>query len=640
MSANMNELDVLVDGLSSCREEDRDAFNQMLQAIAACMTALTIIFAVSNGLFGSGGEISDFVAFLCEIITVAVLVAGSSYMISLGMQCSLRYHHMRWLESEISRLVGDEGRIGWIELRAAQGSLNPRHLRSPLSVLHYVGYALSALGILVMAICFVLMFWEHNPSLTGVLLFMVVLPYCVFVMACCVWSTMDSEEAYKTAKEVAIAKRGASGLFGDKPNVKWLIGYLLYPRPQDAMKGLFLVAGAFLGMAASGCFRDFLDGPLSYVGRIMLVWVVLDLLCYQARYQWNDILGAEEDENNPMADERQRLKRMFGSYKLSKTASAAMLLYKLVLAVVLSITAGGEMAAPLLVGMAATIVLAIAYELARARGTSPRAIYLLVSLGYPLRVVAGFLCFVPLTWGIVPSLPCEYLVAGALVLVGTALFGNSFVGITWALEGASHARGCWTKGADPDATAIMGTYHKRHIARRALSLDVPTKASGGSLLFEEHPLIFRRPVFVSWNMSMLTSQALLALALWGISSGFLGGTCAVVRMAFCVGGVVMTLATLAVPGRAIASIVVGVLWCVFCFVVAGGGGLAEVPCSAFCFLVVLVSVFYGAIYAVFRTLSYEDMVKAPANMLKALKAAALAFLRVLLEGFRVSERGQ
>lgn len=128
MSDNTSKLDVLIDELSSCREEDRDAFNQMLQAIASCMTALTIIFAVSNGLFGSGGEISDFVAFLCEIITVAVLVAGSSYMISLGMQCSLRYHHMRWLESEISRLVGDRRRIGWIELRAAQGSLNLRHL--------------------------------------------------------------------------------------------------------------------------------------------------------------------------------------------------------------------------------------------------------------------------------------------------------------------------------------------------------------------------------------------------------------------------------------------------------------------------------------------------------------------------------
>lgn len=30
MSTNMSKLDVLIDELSLCREEDRDAFNQML----------------------------------------------------------------------------------------------------------------------------------------------------------------------------------------------------------------------------------------------------------------------------------------------------------------------------------------------------------------------------------------------------------------------------------------------------------------------------------------------------------------------------------------------------------------------------------------------------------------------------------
>lgn len=41
-----NLLTVLLDELDQCREEDRDARNQMLQAIAAGMAALAVIFVV------------------------------------------------------------------------------------------------------------------------------------------------------------------------------------------------------------------------------------------------------------------------------------------------------------------------------------------------------------------------------------------------------------------------------------------------------------------------------------------------------------------------------------------------------------------------------------------------------------------
>lgn len=166
-------LQVLIDELSACRTEDSDSLNQMLQAVAVCMTALAAIFAVASGLFAASGfQIDQFTLVACEIITTCILIAGFSYLISLGLLSVLRYHHMRALEVEIRELAGSKGEVGWIELKAACGSLNPKHLYDGAAILHYASLMLTVFGIAIA--------WSSSCSFSGAR----TLPSRAF---CCSW---------------------------------------------------------------------------------------------------------------------------------------------------------------------------------------------------------------------------------------------------------------------------------------------------------------------------------------------------------------------------------------------------------------------------------------------------------------------
>lgn len=79
-----------------------------------------------------------------------------------------------------------------------------------------------------------------------------------------------------------------------------LWSYLLIPRPDDLIKGLFFVGFYVVGLLV---FQ-----PASTDGWAVL-WVVvaLEYLIYQARYQWNDIRGVDDDAASPEAAGRGRL---------------------------------------------------------------------------------------------------------------------------------------------------------------------------------------------------------------------------------------------------------------------------------------------------------------------------------------------
>ena len=72
-----------------------------------------------------------------------------------------------------------------------------------------------------------------------------------------------------------------------------MVGYLALPRPRDLTKGLIAPVGFGIGaIGAGGVDRDKLV-------RAAVVWVLMELMVYQARYQWNDILGFVADQSHP-----------------------------------------------------------------------------------------------------------------------------------------------------------------------------------------------------------------------------------------------------------------------------------------------------------------------------------------------------
>src|ERR1700712_1336734 len=80
-----------------------------------------------------------------------------------------------------------------------------------------------------------------------------------------------------------------------------LLSYLLVPRPKDLVKAVVVPLTFALGAAANG------GVGATRLWRGALVWLVLELLVYQARYQWKDVRGFAADQVPPDRLARGRL---------------------------------------------------------------------------------------------------------------------------------------------------------------------------------------------------------------------------------------------------------------------------------------------------------------------------------------------
>ncbi len=215
-----------------------------------------------------------------------------------------------------------------------------------------------------------------------------------------------------------------------------LLGYLLLPRPYDATKWLIVPLGFALG--------TFYNGEVSREAllRAFLVWVVLELFIYQARYQWNDIRGFVADQQHPGEPDRGRLpgpleqarSRIFwsaavGWARLGTALGVALILPQLdLLTVVLLVVA--------VFGVAAV------YEALRSAATGRTgkvpaplraeliALWIVVGAGYALRGVTGL--------GLAVDLTRPPILAAAGV-VSLWAYGVAFVTSRWVLEATAFA---------------------------------------------------------------------------------------------------------------------------------------------------------------------------------------------------------
>lgn len=208
---------------------------------------------------------------------------------------------------------------------------------------------------------------------------------------------------------------------------------LLLPRPMDLLvKGPILLVAAWL--AASSPRSEGASWPT-----ILLAWVAVELLGYQARYVVNDLVDWARDRAHPAARGRARLLGIDERW-LPAVGAVALLRGSAALALALVIDdQSTSILALIAIGACAAI-----YEPARNvvrrgdvsladaghRRMRHDAIYVLVGLGYAVRIGAG------LRLGGVDDV-------GVLVL-GAALgvpYGTMFVTMTWALEATSFAAG-------------------------------------------------------------------------------------------------------------------------------------------------------------------------------------------------------
>ena len=307
---------------------------------------------------------------------------------------------------------------------------------------------------------------------------------------------VGGDAAGDPAGGVAGGGRGAAAGGLGRHAAPGLIAYLLVPR-RDAWGKALMAPACFVAAACS-------TGHFGGWARFTVLWLVLELLIYQARYQWNDIAGVESDLRHPEAGARSRLpvgstpqarRRSIG---LSWLTAAARILAALLVGWLTGLT--GQV----LVLAAAVFAIAGSYELLRAsryrHWTSVRvvAVWLAVGLGYLVRGGLG--------------LSLGGLAAGSAAMVATLVclgaFGIMFVLLTWALEATSYCTadddGRWHARPElavkPHLAALL-----RHVAGPLDGAGLPPGASrycGGDRVLRGGSRLS-----APWNLALLAASA-------------------------------------------------------------------------------------------------------------------------------------
>lgn len=604
------EVEALVFELEQAREDDRDAWARTWQAIVAGVTAMAIVLAFYAQMMTNGGGGSSApsgpsvppVVFL--ILALLITIATFSYVASIAVLSALRYRYMRELESRLMEL-SEGDLIRWTHLAAPVDTLNVGHIRSVFSASYYMNLALgvSAAG----GFCLVTTVLFFRDVLTDPL---AIVAMTVFAFATVVFvgtvvlASSHTEDMYSFAKSRArermnAASRGAvQSTWTGRRHVGWAIAYYVYPRPMDALKVLFVVLGVVLGCIGSGA-RD----PSRIASCGLLGVFVFDVLVYQARYQWNDVRGAVEDLDNPRADLRCRLPTDILGLRPAVIISVVSALFKIVLAVELSVLCANMLGHDFLSLCCAAFVLAAVYEWARERKGKVLPLFL-VTLGYPLRVWAGM--SVGLAAGGTPSclcLPMECVVA----LVSSASFGLAFVGMTWALEGSDHLR----KARERGEPCREDRKYKPHVMWVCDQL--------GSAKMSDLPLSSGDRGCTVWGVGMgLSLASTLSCVL--LMSGFSLSAAAVsALLAF------VFAATTWTDGehRACVGLIIALLAMTSVALISGRSSIMGGP---YCAVLMFSEAVYLLVYLLFRRMNYRQMAGALVDALAAV-ARLVAWMR-------------
>jgi hypothetical protein len=307
---------------------------------------------------------------------------------------------------------------------------------------------------------------------------------------------VGGDAAGDPAGGVAGGGRGAAAGGLGRHAAPGLTAYLLVPR-RDAWGKALMAPACFVAAACS-------TGHFGGWARFTVLWLVLELLIYQARYQWNDIAGVDSDLRHPEAGARSRLP--VGSTPQARRRSIGLSWLTAAARILAALLAGWltGLTGQVLVLAAAVFAIAGSYELLRAsryrNWTLVRvvAVWLAVGLGYLVRGGLG-LSLGGLAWG-------SAAMVATLACLGA--FGIMFVLLTWALEATSYCTadddGGWHArpelAAKPHLAALL-----RHVAGPLDGAGPPPGASrycgadrvlrGGSRLS------------APWNLALLAASA-------------------------------------------------------------------------------------------------------------------------------------
>lgn len=433
MSTTDRTLDALMLDYSEARDDERHFAAVQGSVVALALTGVALLGALANEV-AAGKQVPHSLIAGAPLIILCILAFGQA----AGAVAVLRSFYLRSLEREIRSKLNVQDLADYPALR-------------PLTYMELtVSYTTLARGRgfgRFMSLLIFTSLWLVFGGLTLFLAFWLTPPWQIAMAvvygggALAIFTDTIRTNVHGRSffhRHVALVGQrvaqslvpGGSTRRADRGN---LVGYLVLPRPDDLVKGLFVVAGIAVGLIAG---RD--GRPAPATGAMVLFVLAVEWLVYQSRYQWNDIRGIVEDAQAPSSAERRRLP---GGVTSIPASLLTMLLRLIAMGWVVALDWTGEprvSRADLVLLMSVFLIygVGIGYETVRhaARrandSTWPNLLLTLgvVGLGYPVRFVLGWWAAGGPTWHM----------GLAWMLVACWGLGVLFVSLTWILEFADH----------------------------------------------------------------------------------------------------------------------------------------------------------------------------------------------------------
>jgi 4-hydroxybenzoate polyprenyltransferase len=284
-----------------------------------------------------------------------------------------------------------------------------------------------------------------------------------------------------------------------------LLSYLLVPRPGDLIKGSMIAVTFVIGGLGVG------ELSARATIRALVVILVVELLIYAARYQWNDIQGFRADQEHPDRVSRGRLPGPLSRERAHKRASLAVAAAR-VLAVLLLIQLlpGLDLGWTLTCSILGIFGIAVVYERVRAivtarsdetpgaLGSAVVALWLVVGVGYAVRGLIGLALAVDLA-----AHPALALAAGVTLWA----YGIAFVTSRWALEVTAFAQSAsgrvvWR------ARSSQARQHQMALAHWLPDRLPPGRTGSTPVAIRDWaPLAGRTALLAPWNAAMTIAGA-------------------------------------------------------------------------------------------------------------------------------------
>ncbi len=508
-------LEILLEEYSQGRDDERNWNSTLASLFAVAFTLVGLLaaavtqtcrFSTSN----SCTHVPDYVIGAAPLLPIALM----TYTQMLGTIATLRSFYLRAVEGEIRQYSGAPLKAisPVVPASYVDMMIEVTSLRRGRPQYRIVTFLLVAIIIVVFGgfACYI---GFHMDRVTQVVMAAIYTPIVLLMVhenysagpggRSMFYKMVHSYVAHRYATGYALQDSAIESPHVEK-HERSLLSYLLMPRVAELVKWVIAPSAFVITAWATGSFRSW--------HQFILVWLILEYLIYEARYQWNDIRGFHEDSDHPESTARLRLPGGPNARR-NIVASCLVGILRLALAVYIAALAHLLPAVALLIGLVFGV--AIGYEALRGAETSPDlsfrptvrsvAIWIIVGFGYAIRSGTGM-------WLGGLRLLSRTAIYGMLYFV---TFGIMFVLLTWVLEAASY---CSTDGQNSLFPAA-GLAAKPHIAvlLRWSGWEV-LKGTGVSPGAAVHVLKEKRgKLYAPWNVALFLGAGLGALVGIGLA---------------------------------------------------------------------------------------------------------------------------